>query len=247
MTATKTAGRRRIGAAPPPPPTGEVRHQSGTTPVWTKRRKTSWITLGLMLTAGASLSGVLLLNAAGSRVNVLVASHDLAAGQAVKASDLRSVSIVPDEGLKVIPASKAAEFVGRVPIAGLSAGTLLNADLFSGASALEAGETIVSASFAAGDVPGGSVHAGDRVALVQVTGANATAAETSRVLAVGSVHSSEVSRSGDVAISLRVPLDRGAAIANAAGQKRLHLLLVPQGTSTDQFPPPDGTTGTGRG
>lgn len=229
---------------PPPPPSSNGSAPAGQRVGVGHQRRVSWVMLGLLLVAGASLAFLLVVSAAGDRASVVTAARDLKPGEVVKLSDLRSVSITADSSLKTMPASQAGDLVGRVPLAPLSAGTLLQPGLFSAASDVAAGETVVGASFKPGDVPGQNLRPGDHVALVQVASSNATDAGGSSVLTIGTVYTVDTTKEGNLVVSLRVPLDRGAAVANAAGQNRLRLLLVPADTSEDQLGGSAGPAGS---
>ena len=201
-----------------------------------RQRRISWIMLGLLLTAGAALAFIVVLSSAGNRVTVVAAAHDLQPGQPIKASDLRTVSLGADDSVRTLAADRASDLVGRVPLAPLSSGTVLHAGLFATGSDLAAGETVVGAALRPGELPGANLRPGDRVALVRVASNNPTDAGESSVLGVGTIYSVAVPKdAGDIVVGVRVPIDRGAGVANAAGQKRLRLLLVPPDTSADQL------------
>jgi hypothetical protein len=166
----------------------------------------------------------------------VAAARDLQPGQQIKAADLRVVSIGADDSVKALSADRATDLVGRLPLAPLAGGTLLHAGLFAAGSDLGANETVVGAALRPGDVPGSNVRPGDRVALVQVASTNPTDSGQSTVLAVGTIYSLTTPKdSGDIVVAVRVPIERGASVANAAGQKRLRLLLVPPDASPEQL------------
>jgi len=99
---------------------------------------------------------------------------------------------------------------------------------------LNDGETVVAASLQPGEVPTKNLRAGDRVAAVQVASGTTSGAEPSRLLAIGTVYAlASDAKDPDVVVSIRVSLAEGAPIANAAGQKRLRLMLVPPGATTE--------------
>jgi len=213
---------------PPPPICGNGHLPAGQRVGVGKARRVSWVMLGLLLTAGACLAFLATLASRGERVSLVAASHDLQPGRPITLSDLRTVTINADAELKSVAAERAEDLVGRVPAVPLAAGTLLNGDLFVGGSAVEAGQTVVGADLRPGEIPGGDLRSGDRVALIQISPPNATESGDAEVLTIGTVYSVDHAKdTGDVIVAVRVPLDRGAAVANAAGQKRLRLTLVP--------------------
>lgn len=222
MTATATR------PVPPPPVRGNGHVPAGQRVGVGKARRVSWVMLGLLLTAGACLAFLATLASRGERVSVVAASHDLPPGKPVALTDLRTVTINADSELKTVSAERAGDLVGRMPAAPLAAGSLVNGDLFVGGSAVEGGQTVVGAALRPGEIPGVDLRSGDRVALIQIAPPNATESGDAQVLAIGTVYSVDHAKdTGDVIVAVRVPLDRGAAVANAAGQKRLRLTLVP--------------------
>lgn len=231
--------------APPPPVSGNGRAPAGVRVGVGTTRRVPWIMLGLLLTAGASLAFLAALGSRGERVSVVAAAHDLQPGQPVALGDLRTVTINADVDVPVVSADQASTLVGRVPVAPLSSGTLITSTMLAEGTTVAEGETVVGANLAPGEIPGPDLLAGDRVALVEVASTNAAESSSPTVLSMGSVYSiDELSDKGDVLVALRVPLDSGAAVANAAGQKRLRLLLVPPGATLEQMRASLGSTST---
>jgi len=211
----------------PPPPTGNGRRPAGQTVGVGTRRRMSWVVLGILLTAGAALAFVTVLTASGARTPVLVAARDLQPGRPVDINDFRTVNVAVDGTMATIPAEQAGQLVGRTPIAPIPGGALVHPAAFGTGSGVQEGETIVGTSFKVGELPTSAIRAGDHVALIEVASNNPNGDGGASVLGVGDVHGVDtVKDTGEVAVSVRVPLSQGAAVANAAAQKRLRLVLV---------------------
>jgi len=250
MTATvpPQTSRRRSTSGPPPAAPIDVPAFGSPSPGARRRaplgsrtgsavpqRRVSVMAFGFVFILGGALLTVFLLSASSTRTTVLVAARNLPAGEPITAADLRSVAINADEAVLFTPAAQSATLVSRVPLAPLSAGTLLNPAMFATSSDLTGGDTVIAAAMQPGELPTNRIRHGDRVAAVLVP-SGSTGAQEVRLLGVGTVYDL-VQEKGDpdVVVSLRVPLPQGAPIASAAAQKRLRLMLVAPDLSADQI------------
>lgn len=187
------------------------------------------------MVALAGLGGAALYAAATSTRLVLVAAVDLDPGHVIAPSDLRAVELAESGGLPTVGVDEQASVVGRVGRGPIPAGTVLNPGLLTSAdAAVPVGQAIVGASLEPGAAGGGSIATGD---LVQALGAGANPAgltgargsDTAEVLAEGRVWSVEPPSSGSagrLVVTVAVPEDRAAAVAQAAADGRLRLIRV---------------------
>ncbi|MFV0259850.1 MAG: SAF domain-containing protein, partial [Acidimicrobiales bacterium] len=166
---------------------------------------------------------------------VLVAAADLEPGAVVGPSDVRAVELADSGGLPVVAADEQAAVVGQVSRGPIPAGTVLNPGLVtSPGAAVPAGQAIVGASLEPGAAGGTSIAAGDVVRALGAEpnpGGLATArgATAATVLAEGRVWSVEPPTSGSagrLVITVSVPEDEAAAVAQAAADGRLRLIRV---------------------
>src|ERR1700680_3870915 len=74
----------------------------------TRRRSTTAIVLAVLCIAGGALAGVVAFKAASNQRSVLAASHALAAGHVLQATDLRVVDISTDGSLALVLAADEA-------------------------------------------------------------------------------------------------------------------------------------------
>ncbi len=98
----------------------------------------------------------------GDRIQVLAVARPVAAGQAIKAVDLRQVSAARDPDVRLIPVSQVAQVVGRTAVVPLMAGTLLTPELLGDAEFPSAGKVTASVALKPGQYPQG-LTAGARV------------------------------------------------------------------------------------
>jgi hypothetical protein len=160
---------------------------------------------------------------------VLAASHDLAAGQVLTASDVVSVHVSADAGAQLVAASQQSTIVGKRAAVALPAGALLSPRSVRTGPALEPGQAIVSVVLAPGTAPVPDLRAGDSVAVV-ATSANGTAGSggvlaNAQVVRIDALKSGPTT-SGSLAVSLQVPSSAAAAVAEAAAGDHVRLVLI---------------------
>jgi hypothetical protein len=163
---------------------------------------------------------------------VLAASHDIAAGQVLSASDVVSVHVLADAGAQLVTASQQSTIIGKRAAVALPAGALLSPQSVRSGPALESGQAIVSVVLAPGTAPVPDLRAGDAVAVV-ATSANDTAGSggvlaTAQVVRVDALKSG-LTMSGSLAVSLQVPSSAAAAVAEAAAGDHVRLVLIASG------------------
>jgi Flp pilus assembly protein CpaB len=190
---------------------------------------------GIALVLLCSAIGAWVFASTSKNLTVLVASRDIAPGEVISSNDLRLVEVGHLGDVRAIQASQESLIVGRAARGPIPAGTVLNAGLFVGRDAVvPAGQVVVGASLDAGAAPTASLAAGDRVDVLGVarTSVGATPADGSGVadlLTSGSVWSVNQAGSGATAkvwVSLLIPVDAQAQVAQAAADGRLRLSLT---------------------
>jgi hypothetical protein len=163
---------------------------------------------------------------------VLAASHDIAAGQVVTASDLVSVRVSADAGAHLVPASQQATIIGKRAAVALPAGALLSPQSVRSGPALASGQAIVSVLLAPGTAPVPDLRAGDSVAVVATTAKDTSGADgvlaNAQVVRVDALKSGPTT-SGSLAVSLQVPSSTAAAVAAAAAGDHIRLVLIAPG------------------
>lgn len=204
------------------------------------RRRPSWVVAGVLVVGLAALLSAYVFSAATDTLRVTVAASDLAPGDVIDASDLRVVELGKTDELRAILADQQGLVIGLTPEAPIPAGTLLNTGLFVASDdVIPAGQVVVGASFASGEVPTPTLAIGDRIALLVVraqTVAGPTAGDIpNQATLVGEAtvwavtgEASTGASSDRVWVSLLVDGDLQTVVAQAAAEERLRLSLVPR-------------------
>ncbi len=192
-----------------------------------RRRQSSWVLVGVLLVFGAGLGAALWSSSVSDRQLILVAAHAIDAGEVIGRNDLREASINADADLAAVPSSAIGDVVGQVARSPIPAGAPLQRAVLADAVTVPAGSVVVGLALEPGDFPTSSLRTGDRVEIVETT-VGAPSGATSRVLTVGKVWTVERSSASDggLTLSVQVPADQGAGVANAAATGRLRLLLT---------------------
>lgn len=199
-----------------------------------KRRKPSWMLAGGLMVAFAALLGAWAFTAATDTIQVVVAAHDLEAGDVVDATDLRVVEMGRTGDLRAIQPSRQDLVVGRATRGPIPAGTVLNTGLFVDRDqVLAPGTVVVGVSLGAGELAAPSVAAGDRVRLIAVADAVAGSqlGGEPEVLGDGTVwgvagQASTGASSERVWVSLLVAEDLQTVVVQAAADDVLRLVLT---------------------
>lgn len=190
-----------------------------------RNRRMPWLALALVLVVGGGLLVGLLVQSAGDRTAVLAAARAIAPGQVITAADLRVVDVGVDGDASLVPATSRRAVVGQVAVVGIPKGALLAAGQLATHGGLEPGSVVVGALLGPGELPVPTLRAGDRVALVAVSGSQRAERES---LGKASVFStSPGAQTGSVFVSLVVDDSIAEQVADVAAQQRLRLLLLP--------------------
>jgi Flp pilus assembly protein CpaB len=199
-----------------------------------KRRRPTWVVFGAVMVGLAMLLGVWVFSTSSQRISVIVAARDIAPGEVIEANDLRVVEMGRTGGLRAIQPSQQQLVVGQAARGPIPEGTMLNTGLFASRErVIPAGQVVVGAALEPGAAPGTGLAAGDRVdvlAVVKATGAPASVAPVASVVASGTVWSvqpvGQGAASSKLMVSLLVPAETQAVVAQAAADGRLRLSLV---------------------
>ncbi len=173
-------------------------------------------------------------------VSVIALTHQVGQGEVIEESDLRQVNVALAGGVSAVPVADANLVIGKPAAVTLLAGTLLSPSDVGGATALATGQSVVGVDLKPGMLPASGVQPGESV-LVVLTGPTGspvttggatgqpgkqTSGESAGLIAATVVavdNSSVNSGSGDVVVSVEVPLASASVVAgwSAAGQAAL--------------------------
>jgi Flp pilus assembly protein CpaB len=206
----------------------------------TRRRSTTAIVLAVLCIAGGALAGVVAFKAGSNRQSVLAASHALAAGHVLQASDLRVVDISTDGGLALVLAADEESVIGRPVGVPVAAGAPVSASELGSEPAAGPGQAVLGVLCKAGQYPP-SLAPGDRVELVDSAGAVATAGQGSAATGTAApavpmltatvigVDSPSDTATVGMIISLRLSAADAPSVARAAAAGTVSLILISPG------------------
>ncbi|MFA9430967.1 SAF domain-containing protein [Egicoccus sp. AB-alg2] len=204
------------------PPAGQAR-----------RPKLSWVALGLAVVLAGGLFGAVTLARVADRAPVLALAMPIERGETLTDDHLRVVDVAADEQLPLVTADDRLQLVGLTATGPLPAGSLVTREQFSDGPQVADGFSVVGLALQPGEYPIAALTPGDRVEVVRTpdpTGVRsdggsgaAVLTDDAEVYAVGPLSET----SAGLMVSLTVPQDTGPAIASAAAEGRVRLVLVP--------------------
>lgn len=190
------------------------------------------VAVGLVVLLACALGVVLWQLNATQKDPVLAVADGVARGDVLEAGDLTVVYVSSDDPIAHLRRDEASRVVGRVALADLEAGALLTPGAVSDEPAVQPGEGIVGLSLEPGQVPSSRLRAGDLVNVVAGTppgGGDAKAASTDDAPLVEGAEVfaiEELTASGRLFVSLKMPEDDANRVAAAAERGPVRLVMV---------------------
>lgn len=187
------------------------------------------VALGVLLTVGFALAGVLWHLNSVQKDPVLALAVDVGRDEAIDVEDLRVVHVASDERVALLAPSQSAEVLGRRPIADLPAGTLVAPGLVSDRPVLEPGDGVVGLSLEGGQVPSERLGPGDVVNVVAASAGGSEAAPSSGEVVTERAEVVEAQAEDDQGrwyISLRTEESEANQVAAAAEAGPVRLVMV---------------------
>jgi len=191
-------------------------------------RSRTRIALGLLVIVLCVLATASLFSSTNDRAQVLTVRRGVPAGHIIANADVgvARVSVGPD--VRTTPASERDHVVGHVAAVTLVAGSLLVADDVSSAMAVPGGMAVVGAALKAGQYPV-ALAPGDNVRLVETAspsalGNSVAPVDRGRATVLEVAHSQNGQDA--LSVSLLVPLDAAAVVANDGAAGRLSVVVV---------------------
>jgi hypothetical protein len=206
-----------------------------------RSRRRPWISAAVVLIVVSGALGLVGNRALGQRISVLQVVRDVEAGQLVAAEDLRAVDVAVDGPVQLLAAADRARVVGLSAAGRLPAGTLVSPADFEVAAGVPAGQVVVGAVLAPGELPTADLRVGDRVRLIQVAGASAPASADAAGASLGEATVYAVAggwgeggsapsvESGGQFVSLAVSEGQAGKVAQASAARALRLIFLPGG------------------
>lgn len=209
---------------------GGVLNASGAVSAKGRRRRNrwSWSVIGVLAVAGSVLGFLVLNEALDERSPVLVAGRDIEAGAVITVEDVTVVPVGVGPGVELVERSQQDLVIGQRAGTRIAVGTPLSLSLIAVEDGVGPGESVVGAVLEAGEYPTSAMSVGDSVLLVSVpsiSGGDEAPVEIgpARVWAIEALAEQAEPR---FFVSLLVTDELQLAVAGAAGQDRLRVLLV---------------------
>jgi hypothetical protein len=194
-------------------------------------RRRPWLLVGgLLAMVISALVFSLISLRSDDRAQVLAVAQPVAAGKVLAATDLRVVQIVPDPGLDYLPASGAAQVIGRTAAVPLRPGALLSGSQLGPSSWPPDGQAVVAVPVKPGRLPAG-IAPGARVLIIPVasdaaaapssapgSGSGSAAAPVAALVVAVAAGGGE---GGASTVTLLVPREQAVSVAGSSGDLAL--------------------------
>jgi hypothetical protein len=190
-----------------------------------RRVQVPQLLVAVLLVALSALAAVVLFTRAAARDPVLALANPVERGQVVTAEDLRVVYLGTDDPISSMPSDGLSSLVGLTAVADLEAGTIVTPAHFVAGAALADGEGVVGLALSPGEYPTLRLAPGD---VVDVISTDPPSGQDNAVLAAAAevFDVAELGTQGQRFVSLRMPVDTAGAVAQAAAEGRVRLVLV---------------------
>lgn len=221
-------------------PTARPIPAPGTTPMAVRGRRRPWlIAAGALLASLGALVVIWLVGAAGQRQEVLVVRQSVAYGSVVTPQDLGIARVSLDPGVRAIPAADRAQVVGQVAVTQLVPGMLVAPGMVEPTGEPGSGRALVPIALPSDRMPAGGLRAGERILAVAMDGlaggpggSSADGSEVSptvRSVPATVVRVGPVDINGVVVVDVTVSSSDGPALAVAAADGQVALVVLPMG------------------
>jgi hypothetical protein len=191
----------------------------------TNKRSAPMALVGVAAVVLGALLFLALYTSVDQRHSVLAVAQPVAA-----AADLRVVRVSSSEGVASMPASRSGDVVGKTAAVALVPGAQLAPAQVGVASTLQPGQAVVGIALKPGQAPA-SLRAGTRVEVIDTVKGAGGDQPRPVVLSTNAVVSSSArgdsSSSGTTLVSLTLPASEAPAVAAAAMDGQLSLVMLP--------------------
>ncbi|MER5975508.1 hypothetical protein ABT142_03150 [Streptomyces sp. NPDC001857] len=224
-------------AAPAQPPVGDR------LPTPPRERKPALAALAVLLILVGALGATMLVLRAGDRIEVMKVVKDVPAGESVEKSDVTSVMVAADSGVKYVHMDQMTQLAKLKARSTIYAGTVLVGQMFADTADIPAGKAAVGLALKEGQYPS-DIKSGDTVNVYNVdggtgkSGSGSTSSSASNPLIVAGAKVGDVKEQGDatvstgnLALTLLVDQDDAAAVTRASSAGAAAIVRV-AGTGT---------------
>ncbi|MFC7992107.1 SAF domain-containing protein [Streptomyces pilosus] len=213
-------------APPAPAPQSLVRQ-----PV-VRRRRSSWIALGVAVICISGAAGGWLYTETSHREPVVAVARDVPMGAELKAEDLVEAQIATDPALTPVPARDLNKLIGKRTTVGLARGSLLTRSSVTDEPLVKAGEQLVGVSLTPSRLLATRLSPGQKVKVIHTPKDSATGAadddkETGQSLQATVIEVGRPDNSGARVVDLAVTQLDGTRLAIWAAAGEVTLSIVP--------------------
>jgi len=191
--------------------------------------RTRWpeISIGVLIVAVFALGGAWFYSNASSPEAVLALRQSIDRGHVITSGDLVVVDIATEEAINTLSRPLAGTILGQIALTDLSAGTLVNPDLFASQAAIASGDGVVGLALDPGEFPSLALRAGDLVRVVETPRQGEDAAGDTVLAEMAEVADvAPIGVQGQLFISLAMTTSEADAVAAAGSQDRVRLIQI---------------------
>lgn len=227
-------------ATPPPPPPRPAKLDGSDfaqyggplgAPIAPSRpRNTLWMAIGGLLIVLAGLGAASLAVSLNDRVDVLVASRPISAGDPIGEGDFVVGSVSVPGGVQFLTVEQLPDVIGLRAAGPIGPGAIVHPDQLVQAGDIDEEQVILGASLAAGAYPRSGLRPGDLVKIIEVTGNTRTERNPRELTEAEIVEVSSSSSNGTRLISFRVDNSIAPNIADLSAKGLIRLALVDNGS-----------------
>ncbi|MCX4682252.1 SAF domain-containing protein [Streptomyces sp. NBC_01433] len=197
-----------------------------------RRRRSSWIALGVAVICVCGGAGGWLYTVTSHREPVVAVARDVPMGAELKAEDLIEAQIATDPALKPVPAADLNKLIGKRTTVGLSRGSLMTRSSVTDEPLVKAGEQLVGVSLASSRLPATRLTPGQTVKVIHTPKESATGAAgddktAGQTLQATVIEVGSADNSGDRVVDLAVSALDGIRLATWAASGEVSLVIVP--------------------
>lgn len=223
MTTTATDSKRRDKAAAKDQKKAE---QAGGLPPTRSRRRPAVIAAGIALVIVGSLGAWYYATSARQTQAVFVTAVDIARGETIETSDLKTIDLDGRQPTDAIPVDRVDEVIGQVATVDLPEGSLLTPRTFDSTLAIGSGESLVGFTLTGAQMPSYPLSAGDTVRIVDTPVAQGDPpVETPDSFAATVFTVTRNADAGQWVVNVIVPKGQAADLAARAATGRVALVL----------------------
>lgn len=219
-TDDETKKRRGFKKAEPKPEGGAV------LPPTRSRRRPGVIAAGLALVVVGALGSWYYISNARHTEQVYVTSTDVARGEKISQTDLKTIELAAGQKTDAIPADQVSSVLGKTATVDLPAGSLLTPGAFSSKVEVGADQSIVGFTLSGPQMPSTPLSAGDHIRIVDTpVSQGEPPAETPKSFPATVFTLTQNAEKGLWVVNVIVPKADAAALAARAVTGRVALVL----------------------